>query len=139
MIFEMFKLVDLTHPLNKRLSTNSVSVDFGVLLSRFWSTPEAYRNVDAREQMLFPAFSAKSGELLLKRGIVGLGIDTLSSDCLDQEYPIHQLFLGAGKYILENVANLGAMPPKGGYVIALPIRVAGGAEAPVRMVGLVKN
>jgi kynurenine formamidase len=102
----------------------------------FWSQPEAYRNVDGGGQMHFPAFSAQAVEILLKRDIAGIAIDTLSPDCLDQAYPVHKLILGAGKYIIENIANCQQMPPKGGYVIALPLRAEAATEFPIRIVGL---
>jgi len=105
--------------------------------SRFWSDPAAYRNLDAHGHMHFPAFSAQSAELLLKRKIVGIAIDTISPDCSDATFPVHQLILGAGKYIIENLADCSQMPPKGGYVIALPIRAEECTEAPIRIVGLI--
>jgi kynurenine formamidase len=38
---------------------------------------------------------------------------------------------------LENVANLGELPPTGAWVIALPMKIAGGSGGPVRIVALV--
>ena len=55
--------------------------------------------------MHFPAFSAASAELLLKRNVAGIAIDTLSPDCLDPDFTVHTLILGAGKYIIENIAD----------------------------------
>lgn len=104
---------------------------------RFWSNSDAYRNIDAKGQMHFPAFSGKAVELLLTRGIAGVAIDTLSPDCLDPEYTVHKLMLGAGKYIIENIAGCSKMPPIGGYVIALPLRADGASESPIRAVGLI--
>lgn len=104
--------------------------------SRFWQEPSAYRNVDAKGQMHFPAFSAKAVELLLRRGIVGIGIDTLSPDCLDADFSVHRLILGEGKYIIENIADCSQMPAKGAYIIALPLR-AESSESPIRMIGLI--
>lgn len=103
--------------------------------SRFWLDAAAYRNVDAEGKMHFPAFSAKAAELLLQRKIVGIAIDTLSPDCADQDYPVHRLILGEGKYIIENIADCSAMPKAGAYVIALPLR-AESTESPIRIIGL---
>lgn len=103
---------------------------------RFWNNSEAYRNVDAKGQMHFPAFSAQAAELLLNRNIAGIAIDTLSPDCLDENFKVHQLILGAGKYIIENIANCSALPSRGGYAIALPLR-AESTEAPLRIIGLI--
>jgi len=101
---------------------------------RFWSAPERYRN-----NMIFPTVSIDAIETLLHRGIVGLGVDTLSPDGPESGYPVHQRILGAGKYIIENIANAGSMPIMGGYSAALPIKISEGTEAPIRLVGLIKN
>lgn len=103
---------------------------------RFWQNSDAYRNLDADGQMHFPAFSAEAAELLLKRGVAGIAIDTLSPDCRDQEFPVHKLILGAGKYIIENIADCSHIPPKGSYAIALPLR-AESTESPIRIIALV--
>lgn len=104
--------------------------------SQFWKAPDRYRNLDKSGQMHFPAFHKMAAKYLLGRGVSGLAIDTLSPDCNDQAYPVHHLFLGAGKYIIENVADCSPIPPFGAYVIAFPIKADGAAEAPVRMVAL---
>jgi kynurenine formamidase len=103
---------------------------------RFWSHPNAYRNVDGKGQMHFPAFSSQAAELLVQRDVAGIAIDTLSPDCLDLSFSVHKIILGLGKYIIENIANCAQMPPKGAYVIALPLRVENAAESPIRIVGL---
>lgn len=105
--------------------------------SSFWSDPQKYRNPDAAGQMHFPTYSAQAAELLLERGIVGLGIDTLSPDPQGSNFPVHHLLLGAGKYIIENVAHLNRMPPSGAYAINFPLKICCGAESPVRLVGLI--
>jgi kynurenine formamidase len=105
--------------------------------SRFWSDPEAYRNVDANGQMHFPVFSSKAAEFLLTRDIAGIAIDTLSPDCLDLNFSVHKIILGAGKYIIENIANCSRVPPSGCYVIALPLRAEGATESPIRIIALI--
>lgn len=105
--------------------------------SRFWTDTAAYRNVDSKGQMHFPGFSKEAAELLLERDVVGIAIDTLSPDCLDQTYPVHKIFLGAGRYIIENVADLKKMPPKGAYAIAFPLKAVNATECPIRLVGLI--
>lgn len=107
--------------------------------SRFWSDSEAYRNVDSKGQMHFPAFSSEAAECLLQREIAGIAIDTLSPDCLDQEFPVHKAILGAGKYIIENIADCSRVPPQGSYVIALPLRAENATESPIRMICLIEK
>lgn len=105
--------------------------------SRYFSDPYAYRNADAKGKMHFPAFSIHAVEFLTKREIVGVAIDTLSPDCSDQSFPVHRCILGSGKYIIENVADCSQMPPKGSYVICLPLKCHAGTESPIRLVGLI--
>lgn len=107
--------------------------------NRHWSNPKAYRNEDEQGQMHFPAISREVAECILGRNVAGIGIDTLSPDCLDEEFPVHQVFLGNGKYIIENIADCSQMPPVGGYSLALPIRAEEATESPIRLVGLVHN
>jgi kynurenine formamidase len=106
---------------------------------RFWPDPTNYRNVDAEGQIHFPAFSATAAEFLLTRDIAGIAIDTLSPDCLDDTFPVHKLILGAGKYIIENIADCSQLPPKGAYVIALPLKAEESTESPLRIVALIPN
>ena len=101
---------------------------------RFWHTPEKYHN-----QHLFPSVSREAAEFLLTRGIAGIGIDTLSPDRPEDGFPVHQLLLGAGKYIVENAAHLVHLPPRGSFILTMPIKMKGGTEAPIRLVGLISE
>lgn len=101
---------------------------------QFWGEPKKYRN-----ELVFPAVSKAAAELLLARDIVGLGIDTLSPDRPENGFPVHAALLGAGKYIVENVANANQLPAVGSYSLVLPIKIAEGTEAPIRMVGLLST
>lgn len=99
---------------------------------RFWGEPEKYRN-----NLVFPNISIETTELLLARDIAGLGIDTLSPDRPEEGYHVHQLLLGNGKYIVENVANAKQLPATGSRSLALPIKTLGGTEAPIRLIGMI--
>ncbi len=103
--------------------------------SRHWDTPEVYRGT--KEWPECPTLSAEVGGLLMERGVVGVGIDTLSPDPYGGNYPLHTLLLGADKFILENLTNLDKLPKKGAYLMALPLKIAGGTESPIRAIGLV--
>lgn len=108
---------------------------------RFWTEPLRYRNPDSSGKMHFPGYSADAAALLIKRNIVGLGIDTLSPDGsingAGVKYLVHEMILGAKKYIIENVANLKQMPPVGAFALALPPRSCGATESVARLVGLI--
>lgn len=118
------------------IPSNSLVIGF-TGWSRFWMNADAYRNKDESGQMHFPAFSGKSAELLLERHISGIAIDTLSPDCLDSDFTVHKLILGAGKYIIENIADCSSLPSRGSYAIALPLRAVNGTESPIRMIALI--
>lgn len=85
----------------------------------------------------FPTVSKETAELLLARGIIGLGVDTLSPDGRDSDFPVHKTLLGAGKLIIENVANAGKLPPVGSTLFALPLIIRGGTESPMRLIAKV--
>lgn len=99
---------------------------------RFWPEPAKYCN-----HYCFPSVSQEAATYLLKRDIKGLGIDTLSPDRPESGFPVHQLLLGAGKYIIENVAHSKQLPPQGSLLLVLPIKIQGAAEAPIRLIGMV--
>lgn len=100
--------------------------------SHYWCDPESYRC-----RMRFPAVSEEAAKLLLERGVAGLAIDTLSPDRPDSSFPVHKRLLGAGKYIIENISDCSALPPKGSFAIALPLFAQDAAEAPIRIIALV--
>ena len=101
---------------------------------QFWHQPERYRN-----NHLFPSVSAEAADILLKRQIAGLGIDTLSPDRPTDGYPVHAALLGAGKYIIENAAHLSKLPPIGSFILALPLKIKGATEAPIRLIALIER
>jgi kynurenine formamidase len=96
---------------------------------KYWHTPEKYRN-----DLRFPSVHEDTAKVLLQRNISGIGIDTLSPDARGEDFPVHRLILGAGKYIVENVANAKNVPPTGAKVMVLPMKIKDGTEAPVRLV-----
>ena len=100
--------------------------------SRYWHQPKQYRN-----DLQFPSISKETALLLLEREVVGLGIDTFSADKADSDYPVHRALLGAGKYLVENIAYAEQLPAVGSYSMALPILTVGGTEAPIRLIGLI--
>src|SRR6202167_1966447 len=102
-----------------------------------WPDQARYRNMDANGVMHFPGFSVESAKLLIARGAVGLGIDTLSIDYgASKDFEVHHTDLPAGLYNLENLANLDQLPEAGAFVIAAPIKLEGGSGGPVRVFAL---
>lgn len=101
-----------------------------------WPDEKRYRNADAKGVMRFPGFSVEAMAWLLAHhpGFVGAGIDTLSIDVgASPDFAAHRKLLGAGKYALENLAGLAALPPRGATVLVAPLKIAGGSGAPARV------
>lgn len=107
--------------------------------SRKWEDPESYRNRDAEGTMHFPGFSEEAGRFLVtERSIRGIGIDNFSIDPgTSRSFPTHGVVNGAGKFHLENVANVHRLPPAGAYLIVAPIKIEGGSGGQVRIFGVV--
>jgi kynurenine formamidase len=105
-----------------------------------WNSPKEYRNVGSDHLPHFPGYGLETAKFLVKtRSVVGLGIDTMSVDKGDSTtYPVHQFTSKESVYHLENVANLGLVPPAGATVVVAPIKLEGGSGGPARVLALVK-
>lgn len=102
-----------------------------------WPDAQRYRNQDSAGRMHFPGFSVGAVEKCIERGVHGLGCDTMSVDFgASRDFAVHHLALGAGLYHLENLADLGALPESGAWLIVAPIKLAGGSGGPVRVFAL---
>jgi len=103
--------------------------------SKLWHNFEDYKNKDSNGRMHFPGYSKETAVFLVeKRHIRGIGIDTLSGDCGNcSDFKVHHIINSAGKFILENVANLDKLPPKGVTLIVAPIKIEGGSGGQCRI------
>lgn len=102
---------------------------------RHWTNFDRYKNQDVRGKMHFPGYSAEAARWLVKeRNARGLGIDTLSVDHgLSTDFPVHHVINRAGRYGLENVAQLDKLPARGFGLIIAPIKVEAGTGGPTRI------
>lgn len=103
-----------------------------------WETPEEYVNRDEQGVMHFPGFSPEAARFLVtERDISGLGIDTLSVDYgPSKDFRVHHITHGAGKYHVENAANLDRLPARGAIVIVGVLPIEGGSGGPARVLAL---
>jgi kynurenine formamidase len=87
----------------------------------------------------FPSYGKESAELLVKeRHVAALGLDTASIDYgPSKDFIVHQIANGANVPGLENLANLEQVPQTGAWIVALPMKIAGGSGGPLRIVALV--
>ncbi len=102
---------------------------------KYWTNYDRYKNQDEKGEMHFPGYSKESAEFLItERNVRALGIDNLSIDYgLSKDFIVHHLVNGAGKYGLENVANLDQLPAKGTMLIVAPVKIQDGSGGPTRI------
>ncbi|MDX1503719.1 MAG: cyclase family protein [Thermoanaerobaculia bacterium] len=116
-----------------------------VLLRTGWSArwPDrlAYLGDDVpgeTSDLHFPAYGEAAARLLVaKRSVAVLGVDTASLDHgPSSDFLVHRVAAEANVPGLENLTNLERLPPKGAWVVALPMKIAGGSGGPARVVAL---
>ncbi len=97
--------------------------------------PATYVNQRDDGTIHFPGFSPEAATFLVtERNILGIGVDTLSQDPGNSTtFAVHVTILGAGKYGLENVANLKAIPAAGAYMIMGSLKIENASGGPVRL------
>ena len=96
----------------------------------------AYRNADASGTMHFPAWSADAVEWLIgERRIGAIAVDTLSLDPGNATaFVAHVALLAANRFGIENLANLGRIPPEGATAFVGVIPWEEGSGGPARVV-----
>lgn len=107
----------------------------------YWNDRDRYfgsATPDVPTTLHFPGFSKETAELLVtERHISGIGIDTPSIDYgPSQDFVVHRVVNAAGLYGLENMAGLAEVPASGATLVALPMKIAGGTGAPVRIIAI---
>jgi len=76
--------------------------------------------------------------------IIGLGVETVGTDAgaahsFDPPFPCHSFLLGANKFGLTQLQNLGHLPATGALVIAAPLPIVHGSGSPARVLALVER
>jgi kynurenine formamidase len=106
---------------------------------RFW--PDRARYLGTAEpgdvaHLHFPGLSKAAAEWLVReRRPAAIGVDTASIDHgPSKDFPVHRVVAPANVPAFENVANLDRLPAAGATIVALPMKIAGGTGAPLRIV-----
>lgn len=112
---------------------------------RFWPDAEQYlgtarRGAEAVAELHFPGLDAPAAKWLAEeRAIRAVGIDTASIDYgQSSDYRSHVVLAENNIPIFENVANMHQLPTTGFQVVALPMKIAQGSGAPLRIIALVQ-
>ena len=98
-----------------------------------------YTGKDAAGAFHFPGVAPELAEWLLKeRNVLGLAVDTLSLDNgPSKDFKTHKTWLPAGRWGLENVANLEKVPPSGATLVVGVPKIKDATGAPVRLIALI--
>jgi kynurenine formamidase len=92
-----------------------------------------------------PGFDAECVRWIAEESpLVGVGVETVGIDAgaaggFDPPFPAHFYLMGANKYGVTQLANLGALPPTGTLLIVAPLKLTGGTGSPVRVFALVPH
>lgn len=100
--------------------------------------PHGYLNIDSTHTMHFPGIPVATIEFLLhEREISGVGVDTISFDPgHDKEFRSHKALFKGGKWGVENIANLDAVPRAGAHVFIGATKIEGASGGPARLLAL---
>jgi kynurenine formamidase len=108
---------------------------------RRWPDRKSYLGDDTpgdASRLHFPGYGKDAAQLLVERKVAALGVDTPSLDHgPSKDFIVHQVVSAANIPGLENVAHLEELPETGAFVLALPMKIAGGSGGPLRLVALV--
>ncbi|MEE2665867.1 MAG: cyclase family protein [Myxococcota bacterium] len=111
--------------------------------ARYWPERARYLGTELRgpegvAALHFPGLDPLAAEWLVRdRRIRAIGIDTASIDYgPSRDFRSHRVLFAAGIPAFENLANLEKLPYTGFSIVALPMKIAGGSGAPLRIVAL---
>ncbi len=87
----------------------------------------------------FPGFAPEAAQWMIReRKVVGIAVDTLSLDNgPSRDFKTHKLWLGSGRWGLENVANLGKVPASGATLVVGAPKVKDATGGLTRVLALV--
>lgn len=128
--------------LNWEKKHGKIETGFHVLIhtgwDRYWEQ-DRFCVVDPDETSHFPGILECAANLLLERKVKMVGIDSMGLDIgKDSKFPAHITLLNNDICIVENLANLELLPPKGAKITMYPMKIKDAAEAPVRAVASIE-
>ena len=88
----------------------------------------------------FPVLTPEAIEWLLRFPIKGLGFDSFSADPIDSiDFPNHQLILGNGILIIENLCHLDQLINQSFDFYTIPLKIKDSDGSPVRAFAVLKD
>ena len=106
-----------------------------------WPNRQSYygdNRLGKADALHFPGISEAGAKALVLRQVAAVGIDTASLDNgPSRDFLAHRALAAADVPGFENVARLDLVPATGALVLALPMKIANGTGAPLRIVAIV--
>jgi len=100
--------------------------------ARNWKTAQYFEG--------HPFLTENAALYLKEQGAVLVGIDSLNIDDISRDArPVHTTLLGADILIVEHLCNLDKLPPSGFTFTAVPVKVKGMGNFPVRAFARLRN
>jgi kynurenine formamidase len=114
--------------------------------SKFWPDPARYlgtseRGAGAVAKLHFPGLHQDAARWLAEtRKVKAVGLDTASIDYGQSTmYESHRMLYERDIPAFENLTNLDRLPPRGAFVVALPMKIKGGSGAPLRAIAMLPS
>lgn len=109
-----------------------------------WPDRKAYLGDDVPGRVTslhFPSYGREAADYLVAQRRVGaIGVDTASIDYgPSTDFIVHRTVLGRNVPGLENLADVAGLPETGFWVLALPMKIAGGSGAPARVAAVLSR
>lgn len=105
-----------------------------------WPDKKAYMGDDTpgrADNLHFPGIHPDTARLLVERKVKVIGIDTASIDNgPSTDFMTHRILFEAEIPALENLTSLARLPPRGAWLVAMPMKIGGGSGGPCRVAAL---
>lgn len=97
-----------------------------------------YGSMPPAERRKSPGFDATAMDMLMKRDVMGIGVDTMSLDAGESmpDFPVHLSWLRSGRWGLEGLTNLERAPASGGLLFAGVAPLDRATGMPARVIAL---
>jgi arylformamidase len=98
--------------------------------SRYWGESQYFKE--------YPVLTPEAARWLAEFQLKGVGMDTISADEFDSAaLPVHNILLGRGIAIIENLIHLEQLPQTGFIFCCFPLKIEDAEASPVRAVGII--
>lgn len=113
-----------------------------VAMNSGWSSKvdtDGFRNADGEGVQHYPGFHIEAATMLMEEtGAQSIAVDTLSLDYgMSGDFATHYAWLPSGRFGIECLANLDALPAAGAKIVVGAPKIRGGTGGPARIFAMV--